>query len=218
MTILKNIISVSFILILSSVLTGCGGKKDSVRTQNGKLSSSEIPADNVPKKIEMKTKTGMTFVINIISGNGSLSDIGVTGSGFENSRDTVFFRDVYPYEQAVLADIDGNGYEEIYIITKSTGSGSYLNLYSVASNNDKSYTPVNVQSIDDRDLKPGKNFEGYMGHERFIFEKGRIIREFPVFKEGDTNANPTGGTKKIYYKLSRGEASWQLKVAEENKK
>ena len=37
-----------------------------------------------------------------------------------------------------------------------------------------------------------------------------LVREFPIYRPGDSNAKPTGGTRHVYYKLVRGEASWQF--------
>ncbi|MND87841.1 hypothetical protein D3C80_798500 [compost metagenome] len=53
--------------------------------------------------------------------------------------------------------------------------------------------------------------DGYMGHDSFHIEKNRLIRSFPIYKETDPNAAPSGGTRKINYQLMPGEASWVLK-------
>ena len=34
-----------------------------------------------------------------------------------------------------------------------------------------------------------------------------LARRFPIYKDRDTNNNPTGGTRQIEYKLKDGEAS-----------
>jgi hypothetical protein len=38
-----------------------------------------------------------------------------------------------------------------------------------------------------------------------------LVRRFPVYRDKDTNAQPTGGTRQIQYKLKAGEAGWILK-------
>ncbi|MDF2377039.1 MAG: hypothetical protein P1U81_12405 [Verrucomicrobiales bacterium] len=40
----------------------------------------------------------------------------------------------------------------------------------------------------------------------------RLARRFPVYKEGDSNAKPSGGTRQIQYKLKAGEAGWILRI------
>ena len=39
-----------------------------------------------------------------------------------------------------------------------------------------------------------------------------LVQRFPVYKEGDANAEPTGGTRQLQYKLEPGEAGWVLRV------
>ena len=51
-----------------------------------------------------------------------------------------------------------------------------------------------------------------MGHDEFAVVENVLARRFPVYKEGDSNANPTGGTRQIQYKLKAGEAGWVLRV------
>lgn len=161
---------------------------------------------------EFNTKSGKTFKVITRTLNQSLTDILVVGIGFSNSSDSIKFLESEPFNSAFLADLNNDGFEEIYIITKSSGSGSYLNIHAVSSNSDKSYSLITVQPINEKDTQPGKNFEGYMGHDNITVEKDALVREFPVYKQDDTNDKPTGGNRKIYYKLLKGENSFQLKV------
>ena len=104
-----------------------------------------------------------------------------------------------------MADLDGNGFDEIYIITTSAGSGSYGTVLGLASNNDKSLSLINFPET----RKGDENFEGYMGHDTFRIEGQKLVRIFPVYNKGDTNENPTGGRRKLVYGLYPGEAMWQ---------
>ena len=60
--------------------------------------------------------------------------------------------------------------------------------------------------------KGERNFKGCAGHDTFRVEDRKPVRLFPVYEQGDTNRNPTGGTPKPTYALVPGEAMWQLKV------
>jgi len=53
---------------------------------------------------------------------------------------------------------------------------------------------------------------GYMGHDEFAVVESSLARRFPIYKKGDSNANPTGGMRQLQYKLVPGEATWQLKL------
>lgn len=193
-------------LAFAALLCGCG-KKDEPNSSDNKVIENKLVIN------DYKTKSGKGFQVISRKLNESLADILVVGIGFENSRDTVKFIESEPFNTAFLADLNSDGFEELYIITKSAGSGSYLNIHGVASNSDKSYSNVAIQTISEKDLKEGKDFFGYMGHDKIVAEKDALVREFPVYKQGDTNDKPTGGTRKVYYKLSAGENSYQLKIA-----
>ena len=157
---------------------------------------------------EYKTKTGKTIIISETRPAGqSLSTIEISTKDFEHN-----YREVYgdrdPISEVFVADLDDNGFDEIYIITTSAGSGSYGTVLGFASNKDKSLSMINVPEMQERD----ENFKGYMGHDTFKIEEQKLVRIFPIYNEGDTNRNPTGGTRKLVYGLYRGEAMWQLKV------
>lgn len=210
-------INLAVILILISVLSyGCGKKEEPIKNETVKkdtASQKTKEPDKKPASNEYMTKSGKMFLINVNKISESLADILVTGNGFAFKKDTVRFKDTNPFEKAFVADIDGNGFEDLFIITRSAGSGSYGEILGVASNNDKSYSVISVEEIKKADMKSGKMFEGYMGHDSIYTEKEVLVREFPVYKPSDTNNNPTGGKRKVFYKLSPGETSYQLKVS-----
>ena len=157
---------------------------------------------------EYKTKTGKTIIISETHPVGqSLSTIEVSTKDFEHNYPEIY-KDRGPISNVFVADLDGNGFDEIYIITTSAGSGSYGTVLGFASNKDKSLSMINFPEIQERD----ENFKGYMGHDTFKIEDQKLVRNFPIYKEGDTNQNPTGGTRKLVYGLYPGEAMWQLKV------
>jgi hypothetical protein len=39
-----------------------------------------------------------------------------------------------------------------------------------------------------------------------------LARRFPVYRPGDSNARPTGGTRQLTYRLVPGETGWILKL------
>ena len=106
-----------------------------------------------------------------------------------------------------VEDLDANGYPEVYVYVTSVGSGSYGSLIAYASNRNRSITPISLPQLED-DPAAAK---GYMGHDRLAVGEGALMRNFPIYKEGDTNAAPTGGTRQVQYHLQAGEAGWQLK-------
>ena len=169
-------------------------------------SGTKVTAANASK--EYKTKTGKTIIISETHPVGrSLSTIEISTKGFEhNYAETCEDRD--PISDVFVADLDGNGFDEIYIITTSAGSGSYGTVLGFASNKDKSLSRIHFPETQEGN----QNFQGYMGHDTFKIEDQKLVRIFPVYREGDTNKNPTGGKRKLVYGLYPGEAMWQLKI------
>ena len=155
-----------------------------------------------------RTRTGKTIVVSQTHPAGrSLGTIEVRTEGFEHNYGEVF-EDRDPISDVFTADLDGNGFEEIYIVTTAAGSGSYGTILGFASNKDKSLSMIHFPEVREGDA----NFEGYMGHDTFTIEGRKLVRIFPVYQEGDTNANPTGGRRKLVYGLVPGEAGWQLRI------
>ena len=114
-------------------------------------------------------------------------------------------------EQVVDAeteDLDADGSPELFVYTQSDGSGSYGKVYAFSVNNLKSMSQVYFPPVaEDPKINPG-----YMGHDAFAVVENRLVQRFPVYKEGDTNANPTGGTRQVSYALKPGEAQKKLVV------
>ena len=168
----------------------------------------KISASN--ESLSLSTKTDKTLNVIELKNQAGLSDIVVIPKGFEFSQDSLKISDADPLSAVFLADLDANGFEEIYMVTCSTGSGSYGSILAYASNSDKSLSPIYVRPISENDLAPGALFEGYMGHDSIFLEETFLKRSFPKYKAEDPNCCPTGGTQTIVYQLKAGEASWQL--------
>jgi len=161
----------------------------------------------------LTTQSGKIFTVKEDKSIGaSQSILMVETEGFPNTRETFQFGTVDPVEKVFLADLDKNGFEELYITTRSAGSGSYSHIYGLASNQDLSATPFYFTEIPEAELEQGGKFEGYRGHNKFYLENDMLVNEFPVYLSNDVNSNPMGGIRKIHYQLVKGEASWILQA------
>jgi hypothetical protein len=109
---------------------------------------------------------------------------------------------------AEVADLNADGSPEIYVYAISAGSGSYGTLAAYSANRKKSLSEIHLPPVaEDKKLS-----KGYMGHDEFAVVENRLAQRFPIYRDGDTNARPTGKTRQIQYKLVPGEATWALKV------
>lgn len=109
---------------------------------------------------------------------------------------------------AEVEDLNSDGSPELIVFTLSIGSGSYGNVYAFSVNNKKSMSEVYFQPT----AENSKINKGYMGHDQFSLVENTLGQRFPIYKEGDTNAEPTGGTRQVSYKLVEGEAMRKLEV------
>jgi hypothetical protein len=157
---------------------------------------------------EYITRSGKSLYIEETHPQGqSLSNLHLKSSGFEHNLFEVF-EDRDPIKSVYIGDLDGNGFDEFYIITISSGSGSYGNIIAFASNRDKSLSMIHFPAVREGD----ERFVGYMGHDNFHISKNKLIRSFPIYLLSDKNATPTGGKRQLTYGLYPGEASWHLKI------
>jgi len=150
---------------------------------------------------------GITFHVQATN-EGSLNQLTITPSGLSIANDVIKQEIDGSVTGAEVADINADGSPEIYVYVNSAGSGSYGSLVAYASNNKKSLTGIYMSPLED----DKKNSVGYMGHDEFAVVESSLARRFPIYKKGDSNANPTGGMRQLQYKLVPGEATWQLKL------
>jgi len=150
---------------------------------------------------------GLIFRVHATN-EGSVNQLTVGASGLENSPQAFAHEIDGTAYRAEVADLDANGWPEIYIYISSAGSGSYGSLIAYAVNNGKSMTPVYLRPVTDDPVASA----GYMGHDEFAVVENRLVQRFPIYREGDTNSEPTGGMRQLQYRLVPGEAGWVLET------
>lgn len=170
-----------------------------------------LMAEGPPVTKEYSTQSGRIWSVTQNQLGESLSRVKIEPRGFTEDNQPVEFGEIDPVIDIFQADLDKNGFEELYLITQAVGSGSYSTVYGLNSNNDKSVSEIYFEGATPYNSKPGEPYEGYMGHDKFEIVDSILVNTIPVFKEGDSNDNPTGGKRKVYYALIKGEASFQLK-------
>ncbi len=148
---------------------------------------------------------GISFHISSPN-NSSLSPVTIETTGLTLGDSTLEREADGTVVGAHVADLDNDGSPEIYIFTTSAGSGSYGGLIAYASNSRKSLSEIYLPPLDTRG-GPGL---GYQGHDTFTITDNTLVRRFPVYQDGDTNATPSGGTREIHYQLEPGETGWVL--------
>ena len=168
---------------------------------------------------EYKSSSGKLFIISEDHSLGySIVKVTIETKKFTEHNSVYNLGELEPIEEVFFADLDHNGFEEIYFTTRSAGSGSYSYIYGFASNNDKSASPIYIPQITKNDLDSGAFFEGFAGHNKFKLESKQMMNCFPIYENGDNNSSPSGGNRCVNYSLIAGEAGWILQPIQSTKK
>ncbi|MEI7572166.1 MAG: hypothetical protein WCJ52_03460 [Phenylobacterium sp.] len=156
------------------------------------------------KRLEMQ---GFAFDITATN-EGSINTLQIVPTGLSQQTAPITSEIEGTVSGAEIDDLDANGFPEIYIYVTSAGSGSYGSLVGYAVNKGKSVTPIYLPPVADSPTLS----KGYMGHDEFAVVEGTLIQRFPIYREGDANARPTGKIRQLQYKLKAGEAGWVLRL------
>jgi hypothetical protein len=147
------------------------------------------------------------FDIDVIvssSGVSSINTVSIRLRGADtratDAADGIIYR-------AEIADINADGRPEVYAYVSSAGSGSYGSLFAYVIEEDMTMSPVTLPDLTDY----AQASDGYMGHDEFSVVASSLVRRFPLYQAGDVNAEPSGGTRNVVYKLRKSNAQWALK-------
>ena len=156
------------------------------------------------KRLEMQ---GFAFDVTATN-EGSINKLRITPHGLSQQTAPITSEIEGTVSGAEIDDLDANGFPEIYIYVTSAGSGSYGSLVGYAVNRGKSVTPIYLPPVSD---SPALS-QGYRGHDEFAVVEGTLIQRFPIYRDLDTNARPSGKIRQLQYKLKAGEAGWVLRL------
>ena len=197
-----------------AALAACGRKEAAptapvdAAQQTAPATPAESPPQAAPVTFDQTLELGGISFRVVAVGDGSVRSLTITPSGLEGDNTPVTRETDGAVTGAEIGDLNADGSPEIYVYTNSAGSGSYGSLVAYAANNRKSLSEIYLPPVTD-DAAAGK---GYMGHDEFTLGEGALLRRFPVYKEGDTNAQATGGSRQLQYELEAGEAGWVLRL------
>jgi hypothetical protein len=195
-----KIVKIKATLLIILIICSAGMHRNRVYT-------GSIP-DGTDSAWTLKTATGKSILIRESHPDGlSLSRIEIVAADFRDNNSFVL-DSCDPLLRTELTDLDNDGFNELFLITKSAGSGSSGTIYGFGSENDNRFVKIGMMAASEKEYQEGGELEGYMGHDKYYFEKGFLIREFPVYKNSDSNAIPTGGTKKVFYQYKNFKLSF----------
>lgn len=193
--------------VLCALLMSCSFSKNEKSSATDATVKEGI--DSVKQEISFNTEltypgSNISFKVNT-KGDSLI----IQPSGLSISNETLY-HDItgYTVVNAEIGDLNIDSYPELFVYLTSDGSGSYGKLIGYSVNNGKSVSQVYLPDISEND----EVSKGYMGHDEMAIVENTFCQRFPIYKEGDSNANPTGGIRQIQYKLVDGESSRILKI------
>ena len=180
--------------VLCALLMSCsfsknekGSASDTTAKEDMNITKQEVSEESFNKEL---TYPGSKISFMVSTKGDSLI---IQPSGLSVSNETLY-HDItgYTIVNAEIGDLNVDSYPEVFIYLTSDGSGSYGKLIGYSENNE-----VN---------------KGYMGHDEMAIVENTFCQRFPVYKEGDSNAYPSGGTRQLQYKLVDGESGRRLNI------
>lgn len=152
------------------------------------------PETGFSKSLELQ---GITFKVEANAGN-----LTVTPAGLETVNEPVTSVIEGKVTGVEVADLDADGSPEVYVFLQS-GDDARGGLVGYSTNKRKSMSQISVPAIADDAV----NNKGYQGQDEFAVLENRIGQRFPVTGE---DGKPIGKFRQLQYKLTPGEAGWQL--------
>jgi hypothetical protein len=137
---------------------------------------------------------------------GATSELTIIPHGLREQRGPIIVKIEGAVSGAEIADLDGNGFPELYVYLSSAGSGRYGSLVGYAVNKGKTMTEIYLPPVSEN----AKLRSGYRGYDEFAVVEGTFVQRFPIFRTGESS--PSGKTRQLQYKLKQGEAGWTLRL------
>lgn len=145
---------------------------------------------------------GVQFEIQA-SGDGSTQELTISAKDVKRTYQTIRQNLTVRLVGAEVADLNSNGKPEIYVFVETVDGHIEVVAYSVINSN--LLSPIYLQELS------GQLLNGYRGHDEFQVVEECLARRFPIYKQTDSNTNPTGGLRQICYRLQNGESSFILR-------
>ncbi len=147
---------------------------------------------------------GDTYVVTESHPIGaSFSDVVVALKGYPGQ--SVKLTSIEPVGSVLVADLDKNGFNELYILSVSAGSGSYGTLNALTVTALHEIITIAFPELKEKDMAKGGRFEGYMGHDKFEVKGDVLTRTWPLNGKGP-------GTRTLTYQLVAGKAGYSLQL------
>jgi len=137
------------------------------------------------------------------------NEVKVKPVGFDNEAREMNFYIKGRITKAEIDDLNNDGFPDLIIYVFSGDNGEYGTAFAFVSQENKSFTAFGLPDA----MLDGKLKDGYKGHDEFMLLEGKLIRQFPLYKDGDDKDKPSGGKRFVQYSVLPAGNGFQFKVA-----
>ena len=166
------------------------------------FSTLALAAPGFSQRLELQ---GYAFEVSV-QADGSTSQLTIVPHGLSQQRGPTIVKIEGTVTGAEIADLDANGFPELYVYVSTSESGRSGRLVGYAVNRGKSMTEIFLPPVSEN----AKLRQGYRGQDEFAVVEGTFVQRFPIFRAGDSK--PSGKIRQLQYKLRQGEAGWILRL------
>lgn len=157
-----------------------------------------------PATREFVSRTGKKWLVHQTPLNDpAYINVSVETRGFTNDQAPLDLGEIDPVIQVRLADLDKDGFEELYLVTQATGEETYGTIYGFYSDSDRDVLLISYEGASPYTMKEGGPYEGYHGADAFFFNDNSLVNSFPVTLPEATASQG----KEVYYKLVKEEGA-----------
>jgi hypothetical protein len=158
----------------------------------------QAPAQVPETKFDTTVKTGKVgYRVFCKNKPGDDNLLSIKLVGFLNTAKDMSFLIRGHVVQAVIDDLNNDGYPDLVLYIFSGLEGEFGTVYAFASDQNKAIIPIALPEV----VSDGKLSAGYKGHDEFSLMEGSLLQKFPVYKPGDDKNHPTGGKRIIQYQI-----------------
>lgn len=155
------------------------------------LNTSAVWAKN---KVFEQTLYWQNYSFDIEAKNQKLT---IKSHGLNDDKKDVHDIAGYSVKNIEVVDLNNDGYPELLIYLTNDGKSQYGQLLAYTTDRGTHLSLIAVEAIEDN-LTLAEN---YRGHDVMMVEDNKLVRIYPIYLLSDKNDKPTGGVRKVTYKL-----------------
>jgi len=170
----------------------------------GKIRAQTTPVPVTFERIDTTMKIGKYgYKVDCRNRDIKSNSLSIRPLGFESPANETMNMPVRGRVSAAMVDdLNSDGLADLILFIYTDSAAIHGTVYVLVSEDSKTIVPAGLPDP----ALDGKINTGYKGHDVFKLLEGTLLQRFPIFKPGDKDDAPTGGTRTVQYALSKGES------------